>query len=289
MAQVIEKISGDPKTGNEEDSGDDLRDALNKAADETEVEDNDGEEDKSKTQVSKEDDTVDDTKSDSTDDDDEDDNEETLAANEERERAVKFYRSITNPDTAERVLNSIAQRAGYKLEALNKDQRDAMVDEIESVLRNELGDEFALLPNGLSKALGKIIDHKVRGTNEELNQLKSKIHASEEGLRKAAVDEALNWASQEYPEFESKNKKILKEMKAFPPTPNMNAREYIKKICKLADIAPKQSVDNSRSNRAQNNKEGVMPSDGVRKERSTKVASSLAEAAALAYEEQFPD
>ena len=288
MAQVIEKISGDPKTGNEEDSGDDLRDALNKAADETETGDeSEGEDEQSEKEVSKK---VDDKKDDSDDSDDDDSaDEETVAANEERERAVKFYRSITNPDTAERVLNSIAQRAGYKLEALNKDQRDAMVDEIETVLRNELGDEFALLPNGLSKALGKIIDHKVRGTNEELNQLKSKIHASEEGLRKAAVDEALSWASQEYPEFESKNKKILKEMKAFPPTPNMNAREYIKKICKLADIAPKQSVDNSRSNRAQNNKEGVMPSDGVRKERSTKVASSLAEAAALAYEEQFPD
>jgi hypothetical protein len=286
--QVIEKISGDPKTGNEEESGDDLRDALNKAADETEAGD-DNKEDDSKTEVSKADDTVDDKESDKSDDDDEDDNEETLAANEERERAVKFYRSITNPETAERVLNSIAQRAGYKLEALNKDQREAMVDEIETVLRNELGDEFALLPNGLSKALGKIIDHKVRGTNEELNHLKSKIHASEEGLRKAAVDEALNWASQEYPEFESKNKKILKEMKAFPPTPNMNAREYIKKICKLADIAPKQSVDNSRSNRVQNNKEGKLPSDGVRTERSTKVANSLAEAAALAYEEQFPE
>ena len=250
MAQVIEKISGDPKTGNEEDSGDDLRDALNKAADETEAGDEDGEEVNEK-KVSKEDDTVDDKDADSTDDDDDSADEETLAANEERERAVKFYRSITNPETAERVLNSIAQRAGYKLESLNANQRDAMVDEIESVLRAELGDEFALLPNGLSKALGKIIDHKVRGTNEELNHLKAKISQREEGLRKAAVDEALSWASQEYPEFESKNKKILKEMKAFPPTPNMNAREYIKKICKLADIAPKQSVDNSRSNRVQ--------------------------------------
>ena len=288
MAQVIEKISGDPKTGNEEDSGDELRDALNKAADETEVEESENNE-QSEKKVSKADDTVDDKDADSTDEDDDSADEETLARNEESERALKFYRSITNPDTAEQVLNSIAKRAGYKLESLNANQRDAMVDEIESVLRAELGDEFSLLPNGLSKALGKIIDHKVRGTNEELNQLKSKIHASEEGLRKAAVDEALNWASQEYPEFESKNKKILKEMKEFPPTPNMNAREYIKKICKLADIAPKQSVDNSRSNRAQNNKEGVMPSDGVRKERSTKVASSLAEAAALAYEEQFPD
>jgi hypothetical protein len=32
-----------------------------------------------------------------------------------------------------------------------------------------------------------------------------------------------------------------------------------------------------------------MPSDNVRQERSTKVVSSLAEAAAAAYEEQFPD
>jgi hypothetical protein len=32
-----------------------------------------------------------------------------------------------------------------------------------------------------------------------------------------------------------------------------------------------------------------MPSDGVRKERSTRVANSLAEAAAMAYDEQFKD
>lgn len=285
--QVSEHIKGEPRTGNEEDSGDDLNDALNKAADETEFETDDSD----KEEVPKKD-TVDDkdNKDDSEDEDDDDDtSEETLNAQKEQENALKFYRSITNPETAEQVLNSIAKRAGYELKSLNQQQREVVFDEIEQVLRSELGDEFALLPNGLSKALGKIIDHKVRSTREELDSLKSKISQSEEGLRKAAVDEALAWATTEYPEFESKNKKILKEMKAFPPTPNMNAREYIKKICKLADIAPKQSVDNSRSNRSQTNKEGKLPSDGVRAERSTKVASSLADAVAMAYEEQFPD
>jgi hypothetical protein len=286
--QVIEKISGEPKTGNEEDSGDDLRDALNKAADETEVEEGDSDETQAK-KVPEKDDTVDDKKSDESDDEDDSDDEETLATQREQENALKFYRSITNPETAEQVLNSIAKRAGYELKSLNADQREAMVDEVEATLREALGDEYSLLPTGLSKALNRIINSKINRTATELEALKSRINANEEGLRKAAVDEALAWATTEYPEFESKNKKILKEMKQFPPTPNMNAREYIKKICKLADIAPKQSVDNSRSNRVQTNKDGAMPSDGVRKERSTKVANSLAEAAALAYEEQFPD
>jgi hypothetical protein len=283
-AQVNEQIEGQPRTGNEESSGDELKDALNKAADETELE-VDGNEQNEDKEVSKKDATVDD-KAEAVDDNDEEDNS---AETEERDRALKFYRSITNPETAEQVLNSIAKKAGYELKNLNQQQREAVVDEIELTLRNELGDEFALLPNGLSKALGKIIDHKVRQTREELDSIKSKIERSEEGLRKAAVDEALAWASTEYPEFESKNKKILKEMKSFPPSPNMNAREYIKKICKLADVAPKQSVDNSRSNRVQTNKEGKIPSDGVRTERSTKVANSLADAVAMAYEEQFPD
>jgi hypothetical protein len=277
---------GGPRTGNEESSGDELKDALNKAADDIEIEEGDesDQDDKSKTATANKS-KVEDKKPEEDDEEDEVDEAEIR----ERDNALKFYRSITNPETAEQVLNSIAKRAGYELKSLSTTQRDAMVDEIEHVLRTELGDEFSLLPNNLSKALGKIIDSRVGKTRAELDELKSKVHASEEGLRKAAVDEALAWAAQEYPEFEANNKKILREMKAMPPSPNMNAREYISKICKLADVAPKSLINKERENRARTSREGSTPSDGVRQERSTKTANSLAEAAALAYEEQFPD
>jgi len=281
--------TGGPKTGNEESTGDELKDALNKAADSIEVEEDveTDQDDKSKTATANKSKVEDKKPSEENNDDEEDEvNEEEIR---ERDNALKFYRSITNPETAEQVLNSIAKRAGYELKSLSTSQRDALADEIEHVLRTELGDEFSLLPNNLSKALGKIIDSRVGRTKAELDELKSKVNASEEGLRKAAVDEALAWAAQEYPEFEANNKKILREMKAMPPSPNMNAREYISKICKLADVAPKSSINKERENRARTSREGSTPSDGVRKERSTKTANSLAEAVALAYEEQFPE
>jgi len=271
----------------EQSSNDELRAALEKAGDEndaaqevTEDTDNEQETVKPKTAPSK---------SEPPQEDEEDDDEDTLASNREKEQALQFYRRITNPETAEQVLSTIAKRAGYELKNLNQDQRDAVVDEVEAVLRSELGDEFALLPAGLSKALNKIINGKVNAAAREVEQLKSRLNQNEEVVRAAAVEDALTWAASEYPEFESKNKLILREMKKFPPSPNMNAREYIKRICKLVDVAPKQSVDNSRTDRARSNKDGTMPSDGVRKERSTRVANSLAEAAAMAYDEQFKD
>jgi hypothetical protein len=271
----------------EQSSNDELRAALEKAGDENDAaqgvtEDTDDEQETVKPK------TAPSTKTEPEPDDDEDD-EDTLAANREKDQALQFYRRITNPETAEQVLSTIAKRAGYELKNLNAEQRDAVVDEVEAVLRSELGDEFALLPAGLSKALNKIINGKVNAAAREIEGVKARLAQSEDVVRQAAVEDALTWAASEYPEFESKNKVILREMKKFPPSPNMNAREYIKRICKLVDVAPKQSVDNSRTDRARSNKDGTMPSDGVRKERSTRVANSLAEAAAMAYDEQFKD
>ena len=282
------------ETTETESSSDELRAALEKAGDENDAA-QEGNEDEEETSMSSKA-TKKDSKADEDDkaaEDDEDsgdeDDEDTLAANREKEQALQFYRRITNPDTAEQVLSTIAKRAGYELKNLNAEQRDAVVDEVEAVLRSELGDEFALLPAGLSKALNKIINGKVNAAAREIEGVKARLAQSEDVVRQAAVEDALTWAASEYPEFESKNKVILKEMKKFPPSPNMNAREYIKRICKLVDVAPKQSVDNTRTNRAKNNHDGTMPSDGVRKERSTRVANSLAEAAAMAYDEQFKD
>jgi len=272
----------------EQSSNDELRAALEKAGDENDAAQGESEETTDDEQETVKPKTAPSTKKEPEPEDDEDD-EDTLASNREKDQALQFYRRITNPETAEQVLSTIAKRAGYELKNLNAEQRDAVVDEVEAVLRNELGDEFALLPAGLSKALNKIINGKVNAAAREIEGVKARLAQSEDVVRQAAVEDALTWAASEYPEFESKNKVILKEMKKFPPSPNMNAREYIKRICKLVDVAPKQSVDNSRTDRARSNKDGTMPSDGVRKERSTRVANSLAEAAAMAYDEQFKD
>lgn len=283
-----------------------LREALNKAAVDAGLEEDDNADDQSSTETDSnkgtsgdgdgddEDDekgkssnkgkASDDDKEDEDDDEIEDDDEEL-----EKKQALSFYRKLRDPEAAEAFIRLVAEKSGYKLERLTQDERKAIRDEIDDIFKDDLGEDYALLAPGFTKALGKALDSKLSKLLPELNGIKSKLAQQEQLQHQNEVDSTLTWAGENFENFndEKVQKKILKEMKEFPPAPGVDYKKYLSRICKLVGLQSKEEVNSARNSKIKNNKDGQKPSDGVRSGRSTKADMSLAEAAALAYEEQF--
>lgn len=269
-----------------------LQDALNIAAEESGLSDETPIADKGKPIE----DDVDQDKgksnpADSDEDDDEDDAAELAQQKVETDNAVKFYRAITNPETAEQVLSNIAKKAGYKLENLTPPQRKAIASGIEEALREEMGDEYSLLPANFATGIEKAVSLHSKNLQSKIEDLEARLTDRDQREHQSATDQAIKWASETLTDFDTPQmqKRVLREMRDLPPSSGTDLRKYIVKMYKLAGGTVESNSQEVRNSRTKQNLDGRKPSDDVRGERSTKVINTLADAAKAAYEEQFPN
>jgi hypothetical protein len=206
---------------------------------------------------------------------------------DEIKAAGTLYKMLNDPKTADETFAYIAQKSGYKLERMTQAQQDAVADEIDSVMREMLGEDFALLPTNFSKALNKIIEAKIGNAKAKLETIEQRFEAEAVTRHRQSVNIALEAALNELPDMKDEKfqSKLLAEMQEFPPKPGADLKVYIEKMYRLAGGTPKAANDAARNQRAKSNLDGVKPSDSVREGRSTKANLTLKDAIAAAYDE----
>lgn len=152
------------------------------------------------------------------------------ATPEEIGNALALFRSIADPKSRNSVLENLAQQAGYNLG--NKQEVKQLSDDLATILKETLGDSYALLEGDkLAAALDRITDTKVK---KLIDPVMERINRSEMLQHQQQANTALAslWARQEVPEAQRDKiaGAMMAKMKVLPPAGDATADEYLDDI-----------------------------------------------------------
>lgn len=257
-----------------------LNDAVDKAMENTEVNDADEKPSEPSAKASNEDDS-DDSEVESKEET-EDKTDGLTAA--QLAHAKTLYKQLSDPKTAVETITQMVKRAGYTLTELkeaDKQERKEITADVVEIFKEELGEDFDLVAGDkLSKAVAKLLDAKVAAA---LKPLETKLLEAEYSQRRKEVDKALEWAYDTLEGFKQNESLIAEKMQTYPYAGKGSYQSYLTEMHALVTSGAAQK----RTQRAETNlKNDVKASKSVRSSatKPTK-AMSLDEAIEMALSE----
>lgn len=155
-------------------------------------------------------------------------------SSDEVQTALNLFRALNDPENGALMLEALARKAGKKLQdvASKEDQHD-LASAIETLVSNELGDDFKMLAGKLSSILKKVIPGAVKASQADLE---ARMVTQE---RERVAREVKNAMNEVFDSYESIPKAVEKAMgrlmDEMPPTPGKtDPTKYFKRIVKMA-------------------------------------------------------
>lgn len=166
------------------------------------------------------------------DEDSEDSSDEEDDDTEEVDEELKsVFRLFKNPSTRRQALLLLAQQEGLKLTTEEKSEKanKGTPKTLAELLREEMGDEYDLLPTSFTKALDKVF--AVRESS-----IRSEIEADRMERLQIESDRAVVRLFKNFEDAKKLEPKIVSMMKLYPPPRGQEMYDYMKSMYRLAKM-----------------------------------------------------
>ena len=165
-------------------------------------------------------------------------NEEEKA---EAAEAVKLYRALNNPQSAERIIRILATEAGLlNGNETKREARDAIVEALEE----SLGEDHKWLAGKFAPAIKKILADQETSISKRFED----IRAAELQRESDGVIEAM---TKEYDDFKELVPRITKLMEEINPTDKLSQKDYVKQLYRIARSEKSdRELSNNKSQKA---------------------------------------
>ncbi len=221
---------------------------------ETSEEETEQEEDSDKDEDSEEE-SSDDEDSEDADENEEDESDEELKA---------VFRLFKNPSTRKQALMLLAQQEGLKLASEERSEKEnkGTPKTLAELLREEMGDEYDMLPASFTKALGKVFAVREQS-------IRAEIDADRAERTEIESNKAVTRLFKNFPDAKKLEPQILSYMKAYPPPRGQEMYDYMRSMYRLA-----KSDSDERSEKASRATNKVDRINKGRRESSMKTRSA---------------
>lgn len=188
----------------------------------------------SETEETLEEETNEEEESDTEEETEEESDEESEESEEEEdddEELKAVFRLFKNPSTRRQALMLLAQQEGLKVtsEEKSEKQNKGTPKTLADLLKEEMGDEYELLPPSFTKALDKVF--AVRE-----GSIRGELEADRAARAQEVSEEAVGRLFKNYPDAEKLQPQILAYMKAYPVPQGQSMYDYMKTMYKLAKV-----------------------------------------------------
>lgn len=152
----------------------------------------------------------------------------------EAEQAQKLWAALKNPETSGKVLEFLAQQAGYTKPPETKAEVKEQKNEILDILKEELGEEFSFLSDKLSKGIERILESKLKESTQDIRKELEQEQVSK--LTKEA-ETASSELADKYFDKKELPKDVQKDMEAlmtrYHPSPGQSVKEYLNELFEI--------------------------------------------------------
>lgn len=212
-------------------------------------------------------------------DEEEVEKEEVEEVEKPEDQGTLLVRLLSDPKTQKQTILSLAQNAGLFETPESKKEVEKSVEE---TLQEILGDEYALLPSKIGKAIQAVVDAKFGKLERSIEDSKQQAIVNE-------TNTALEGLRKKYPDAIKLESKMAALMEDFQPGPKIGPSAYLEKLYVLAggkgaSLAEKTAERFKRVNRNLRD-DGIKPSDSGSDARRTTGKMSLDDAVKSAVNE----
>lgn len=149
-------------------------------------------------------------------------------AEDEQQREIaaglELIKALKDPQSRREMIQYLAKESGFNLSEATPKEKKLFEKSLSEVLKETLVDEYALLPEKFADTLEEIISAKV---NERLKPIETELLAAKEKAHKDSLQAELDWAYTNLNGFKKHENAILAKMQKLYKSPDASVRDYL--------------------------------------------------------------